>query len=97
MAMNWRRRLSHPLKDKHGRELRTLHDARAHVLALGDAAERPQWRHAGALMLAAAKGRGIKAIDRRRLPLSREWIGVWRNPDHIDVWFEQCVEHRNSG
>jgi len=22
---------------------------------------------------------------------------VWRNPEHIDVGFEQRVEHRNSG
>jgi hypothetical protein len=32
--MNWRRRLSRPLKDKHGRELRTLYDARAYVIEL---------------------------------------------------------------
>jgi citrate lyase beta subunit len=62
MAMNWRRKLSYPLKDKHDRELLTLHDARAYVLR----ARRPggsaqQWRHAGKLMLEAAKGHGIKA------------------------------------
>ena len=45
--MNWQRKLAHPLKDKHGRELRTLHDARAYVLALGTAADRQHWRHAG--------------------------------------------------
>ena len=61
MAMNWRRRLSRPLKDKHGRELRTLHDARAYVIELGGIAERTHWRRAGELMLEAAKGRGIKA------------------------------------
>jgi len=61
MAMNWRRKLSHPLKDKHGRELRTLHDARAYVIELGAAAGRRHWQHAGKLMIEAAKGSGIKA------------------------------------
>ena len=40
MAMNWRRRLSQPLKGKHGRELRTLHDARAYVIEFGGIAAR---------------------------------------------------------
>ena len=76
--MNWQRKLSHPLKDKHGRELRTLHEARAYVIELGAIAERPQWRHAGALMLEAAKGRGIKACtDQIELALfldGRLWL-----------------------
>ena len=55
--MSWKRLLAHVIKDQQGRELHTLHDARAYVLKVGDGiTARQHWKRAVELMLVAAEG-----------------------------------------
>ena len=54
--MNWQHQLAHPIRDRRGKTLNTLYDARAYVLKLGDGiAARQHWRRAVELMLVAAE------------------------------------------
>jgi hypothetical protein len=53
--MNWQHQLVHPIQDRKGKTLNTLHDARAYVLKLGDGVgARQHWKRAIELMLVAA-------------------------------------------
>lgn len=64
--MKWSRNLTRVLRDRDGRTLRTLHDAREYVLELDEhhASDRT-WQHAAELMMDAAKGGDIEACTRQ--------------------------------
>jgi hypothetical protein len=52
---HWQHQLVHPIRDRRGKTLNTLHDARAYVLKLGDGVgARQHSRRAIELMLVAA-------------------------------------------
>ena len=64
--MSWKRPLAHVIKDRQGRELHTLHDARAYVLKLGDGiAARQHWQRAVELMLVAAEDGDTHAVTQQ--------------------------------
>ena len=64
--MSWKRPLAHVIKDRRGRELHTLHDARAYVLKLGNGvAARQHWRRAVELMLVAAEEGDTHAVTQQ--------------------------------
>lgn len=65
--MSWSRKFHKPLHTRNGKTLKTLSDARAFLLSLGDLGRRNEWQHAaGALLSCAKSGRCRPAWEAMR-------------------------------
>jgi hypothetical protein len=64
--LSWKRPLARVIKDKRGRALHTLHDARAYALKLGGGiAARQDWKRAIELMLVGAEDGDTRAVTQQ--------------------------------